>query len=386
MGSSSREGRCACVFLRKKLEMKILHIGNIKTGIDTYVRTTVDAASEEFDFVVVNGEDDKAAPYTRHGKEVKTYNIAMRRSLNPFRDLKALWQAYGIIKKENPDIVHCHSAKGGVIGRYAAFFAHKKSVYTPHAFSFLSSSSRLKSAIYVLLERLAKLNSCLLACSDSEKALGMSRIGYKESNSFAWCNAIKDIPDYISVPQVKSPYICAVGRPCYQKNTSFMFEAFKKLKQKHPEVSLYLVGAGYHSPSLAELKEQIKSAGLEDSFFIKPYLPRTEALGYVKGCEFFLSTSLYEGLPISVLEAMALGKAVVASNVTGNSDCVENGVNGLLLPLNADVFANMMSGLLADKEKIINFGFASRSAFVARFLIDARIKELESIYRTILKP
>ena len=95
--------------------MKILHIGNLKSGIDTYVRNTVALASDKFEFVIVNGADDNSKPYMRHGKQVKTYSIDMYRALNPVKDMKAVVQAIKIIKKEKPDLVHCHSAKGGVI-------------------------------------------------------------------------------------------------------------------------------------------------------------------------------------------------------------------------------------------------------------------------------
>ena len=96
--------------------MKILHIGNLKSGIDTYVRNTVALASDDFEFVIVSGADDNSEPYSRHGKALKQYTIDMYRALNPLKDLKALIQAMRIIRKEKPDLVHCHSAKGGVIG------------------------------------------------------------------------------------------------------------------------------------------------------------------------------------------------------------------------------------------------------------------------------
>ena len=135
--------------------MKILHIGNLKSGIDTYVRNTVALASDKFEFVIVNGADDNSKPYMRHGKQVKTYSIDMYRALNPVKDMKAVVQAIKIIKKEKPDLVHCHSAKGGVIGRFAAFFTGTKVVYTAHAFSFLSAESVKKKQVFLLLEKIA---------------------------------------------------------------------------------------------------------------------------------------------------------------------------------------------------------------------------------------
>ena len=166
--------------------MKILHIGNIKSGIDTYVRNTVALASDKFEFVIVNGADDNSKPYMRHGKQVETYSIDMYRALDPVKDMKAVMQAIKIIKKEKPDLVHCHSAKGGVIGRFAAFFTGTKVVYTAHAFSFLSAESAKKKQVFLLLEKIAKLNSYLLACSGSEREVGIKVVGFKEKKAFAW--------------------------------------------------------------------------------------------------------------------------------------------------------------------------------------------------------
>lgn len=85
--------------------MKILHIGNLKSGIDTYVRNTVSLASGDFDFVIVSGADDNSEPYQRHGQPLKQYPIDMYRALNPIKDIKAVIQAMRIIKKEKPDLV-----------------------------------------------------------------------------------------------------------------------------------------------------------------------------------------------------------------------------------------------------------------------------------------
>ena len=81
--------------------MKILHLGNLKSGIDTYVRNTVAKADNRFEYVIVSGADDDSKPYMRNDDALKNYKISMYRALNPFKDLKAVMQAVKIIKKEN---------------------------------------------------------------------------------------------------------------------------------------------------------------------------------------------------------------------------------------------------------------------------------------------
>ena len=96
---------------------------------------------------------------------------------------------------------------------------------------------------------------------------------------------------------------------------------------------------------------------------------------------FYLTVSLYEGLPLSVIEAMSLGKAVVASDVTGNKDCVINGVNGYLLPFDADVFAQKIFELLKNEDRRKTFEINSRKIYLSKFQIEKQIFMLQTIYR-----
>ena len=382
--------------------MKILHIGNLKSGIDTYVRNTVALASDKFEFVIVNGADDNSKPYMRHGKQVKTYSIDMYRALNPVKDMKAVMQAIKIIKKEKPDLVHCHSAKGGVIGRFAAFFTGTKVVYTAHAFSFLSAESAKKKQVFLLLEKIAKLNSYLLACSGSERELGIKVVGFKVKKAFAWNNAVPDVDKGLTrisqisrissqknessdlpIPKVGERYITSIGRPSYQKNPLFMVEVAHGIHLKHPDIKFYLLGVGFYSPMLEDMKKLIHQYDMDDTFYLLPWLSHEETLKYVKGSMLYFMTSLYEGLPISVIEAMSLGKAVVASDVLGNKDCVKDGYNGYLLPLKKEVFVEKMNDLIENDEKRKEMEKNSRSYFESDFFIDNRIKALEDIYTEV---
>ena len=365
--------------------MRILHIGNLKSGIDTYVRNIVSMAGDDFDFVIVNGADDKSEPYLRHGKPLKQYTIDMYRALNPWKDLKAVVQAMRIIRKEKPDLVHCHSAKGGVIGRFAAFLTGRKSVCTAHAFSFLSAESAKKQRIFLTLEKIAKLNSVLLGCAESERLLGMEKVGYTEKNAFAWNNAIPRVKD----EDVQEPtdavrnerFVISIGRPSYQKNPLLMVETMKRVHRKHPDVKFYLVGVGFYSPMLEETKALVADYGLEDCFVMLPWLSHAETLGYLKYAQVYLTTSLYEGLPIAVLEAMAMGKAIVSSDVIGNRDCVKDGENGVLLPMDADKMAEAICLFFENDALRKKMGEASIQLFEKDFLIDNRIDDLENIYR-----
>ena len=367
--------------------MKILHIGNLKTGVDVCVRNILAYTGSDFEHVVVNGADDNNKPYYHQGKEVKSYVIPMYRALNPFKDAKALIQAVRIIRREKPDLIHCHSSKGGVIGRLAALLTGTKSAYTAQAFSFLSAESDIKKRVYLLFERQSRVNSYLIGCSESEREMGIQTVGYSRRKSFAWNNAIPDIHEHdVERPEglmADEQYIVTIARPSYQKNTLLMVDIMQQVHRDYPQLKLYVVGAGFYSPLLDDMKTLIKERQLEDFVKILPWVSHQEALGYLKYAQLYLTTSIYEGLPFAVLEAMALRKAIVASDVIGNRDCVKDGQNGWLLPLDATRFAEAIGRLLRDEEERKRMGERSRVLFEEGFMITRRIQLLEDIYKEI---
>ena len=95
-------------------KMKILHIGQMIGDLDIYIRNSIIYNKVEGnEYVIACGKDDKHQPVIRNGVEVKEYPISLFRTLNPLNDLKALMEAVKIIRKEKPDVIHYHSARGG---------------------------------------------------------------------------------------------------------------------------------------------------------------------------------------------------------------------------------------------------------------------------------
>lgn len=360
--------------------MKILHIGQLIGGLEVYIRNTIRYSDKDFEFVIIHGENDGSSPVTKNGRPVKEYKTALCRQPDPLKDLKALIRTVKIIRKEKPDIIHCHSAKGGFIGRIAGWLTGTKTFYTPHAFSFMSAQGKCKKAIYLTLERLAVLNSYLLACSESERQLGIQKAGYKEDRALAWSNSVPDIKKTNPPADTDWPYICYTGRPSYQKNTFFLVDVIDKVSKKYPDIKFYLLGVGYYSPDLNDLQKMIADYNLQETIVMKPWLSHEETMGYVMNAMFYLTVARYEGLPLAVIEAMSLGKAVVASDVTGNKDCVKDGYNGWLLPLDTELFANKVGDMISDSDKRREFGRNSRRLFETCFSIESRIGALNKIY------
>ena len=352
-------------------------------GLDIYIRNSITHCKDEsFEFVIVCGRDDKHQPVTRNGKEIPEYHISLYRSLNPFHDLLGLFQTIRCIVREKPDVIHCHSAKGGIIGRLAGWITGKRTFYTAHAFSFLCTPSKIKRNIFKAIERFTKMNAYLLACSESERLMGINDVKYKEERALVWHNAVPQPAVSVKTTdkETQEAYACYIGRPCYQKNTLFLADVIRLVKERGCPLKFILLGVGYYSSDLEELKMKIAEEKLENTIFLKPWIAHDECLDYVKNSLFYITTSRYEGLPLSVIEAMGLGKAVIASDVVGNNDCVTNNVNGFTLPLDATVFADKIMALWNNPQLRLKFEEASEELFKLNFHIDSQIGKLHAIY------
>lgn len=179
-------------------------------------------------------------------------------------------------------------------------------------------------------------------------------------------------------------YVCYIGRPSYQKNTLFLVEVVQDMHVLHPEVKFALLGVGYYSPELDSMKAKIAEYGLEEVVILFPWLNHKETLEHIKNSLFYLTVARYEGLPLAVIEAMSLGKAIVASDVVGNKDCVKDRYNGRLISLEKDAFVKAICELVEDEAKRNLYGRNSRILFEQEFLITNRIQELEAIYQSVM--
>lgn len=161
-------------------------------GLDIYIRNSIVYAESGYEYILVHGDKDNNKPIEKGGKEIKEYRIKLYRNLNLWNDLKAIVQTVKIIRKEHPNLVHCHSAKGGIVGRTAGFLTNTRTFYTPHAFSFLSTQSAVKRTFFLFIECITKFNACLLACSESERLMGVNMVHYNKDKAFVWNNAVPD--------------------------------------------------------------------------------------------------------------------------------------------------------------------------------------------------
>lgn len=342
--------------------------------------------SEKFESIVIHGDSDKNEPFLNDkGIAVKNYPISIIRNIKPSKDVKAINATSRIIKNEKPDLIHAHSAKGGVIGKIVGKMNKVPVLHTPQAYSFLSTDNKMKKSVFLGLEKfLSKWDNKILASSNSEKNRALIEVGYKNERVLLFNNAINAIETIPSLSIEKTwpdEYICSVGRPSFQKNIELMIEVLRKLKETKPDIHLVLMGVGYHAPNLEYVKSLISKYSLKSNITLLEWTEREDVFHIIKHSKLYISTARYEGLPYSVIEALALKKACVVSDADGNRDLVEDGKNGFVIKdENSSEFANAILELWDKNAKREKFEEYSLKLFNEHFNIKNTIHKLENIY------
>ncbi|WP_179353370.1 glycosyltransferase [Winogradskyella vidalii] len=368
---------------------KIIHILHSVGGVDTSLRVLLKAIdSSKFENIVIHGTKDNSNFLDDSGNYVDEYKIPIERDINLLKDFKSIIKAYKIIKKEKPDLIHAHSAKGGLLGNTTGFFLNTINVlHTPQAYSFLSASSSLKRRFYVLIERVLKnKNSILLASSNSELERGIREVHYKKSKTALFNNCISPItlnPEFSDISNYNLPeeYICTVGRPSFQKNIELMIEVLKEIKKEIPNIHLVIMGIGVVSPNTENVKHLIKAYGLEANTTLIEWTERERIFHIVSKSKLYITTARYEGLPYAVIESLSLSKSVIATDCDGNRDLVFDDKNGFLLDEDAiSLMSKKTIELIQNDTKRLAFEEKSLDIFNKNFNIETNIKNLEALY------
>jgi glycosyltransferase involved in cell wall biosynthesis len=182
---------------------------------------------------------------------------------------------------------------------------------------------------------------------------------------------------------VQGPMLLFVGRMITQKGIPYLIDAMPAVLEKHPDAKLLLVGRGN---ALESLKKKVKAAGLEHSVLFSGYMTEEMLKEAYGTCDMFVLPSVWEVLPIAVLEAMSSSKPVVCTSAGGDAELVEDGLNGFVVPMrDPKALAEKINELLDDPVKRARMGTASRKRAEEEFdwkLIAASTKK---VYEDVLR-
>lgn len=353
---------------------------------------------ERFEPLLVCGRggylDDRTRALGPSGSPVRTRFIEdLDRSVSPLRDLMAFLQLYAVLSEEKPEIVHTHSSKAGILGRLAAALAGVPViVHTFHGFGFHEGMPKPVRAAYVLLERISALfSSRLVFVSKANMGYARSyRIGAPEAYRLIRSGVrLSDFPAAIESRRKKreslgvpadAPLVVCVGNLKPQKNARDFVRAARAVCGKMPEARFVFVGEG---PLRGELEDEVRGAGLKDRILFPGWRKDTGEL--LAAADVFFLTSLWEGLPRALVEAMKSGLPCVAYSVDGVSDILRDGVNGFAVePRDWAQAGRRVAELLKDRRLRARLGAQAAASIGDEFDIDGMVRSQEKLYSELV--
>lgn len=328
-------------------QKKIIHIVEaMGGGVFTYIVDLANTLCETMDVYVAYGIRDETPEnfsdyFDKRVKLIRVKNFV--REIRPVSDIKSAREIRKMLDEIQPDIIHLHSSKAGVIGR--VFVSSKKfpeKYYTPHGYSFLMRDvSKIKRYIYYVLEKWCGPYKCVtIACGEGEylETKKVTSQAIKINNGInieELKGQIKEQIRDVNVVKGDKFKIMTSGRICAQKNPKL----FNKIAQMLPDIQFVWVGDG-------ELRDELTSSNIE----ITGWCERKKALEHILSGDAFILTSLWEGLSISLLEAMYLQRVCIVSNVIGNRDVIINDLNGYVCDT-VDDFVNAILEVKGSENK-----------------------------------
>ncbi|MGA2775317.1 MAG: glycosyltransferase family 4 protein [Candidatus Omnitrophota bacterium] len=310
----------------------------------------------------------------------------LERPLNPIKDLFAFFEIHRFIKKNKINIVHTHSSKAGIIGRLAARLAGVKVIiHTVHGWSFNDFQAPLIRRFYILLEKLcANFSSKIIVVSQWDKCRGLKENIGKE-NQYAPISYGINYEEFQEKSRVLRkdfgvlPSDILVGMvACFkqQKAPQDFIELANLVTDKIKNVKFILAGDGVLRASLQKLIFRYR---LQDKVILAGW--HRDIPQVLSALDIFVLTSLWEGFPITVLEAMASGKAVVVTHTGGIAELIKDGENGFLVrPKETEKMVEKIIRLVnnADLRRIM--GEEARLSVTGSFSFSAMITAHQSLY------
>lgn len=357
--------------------MKVLHLCAIGATTHKLLKPQIDnLISRGLEVEVACSPDDDAEQFRQLGYVV--HGITIDRKIDPQRNLSSLIQLTQLMANQRYDLVHVHTPIAAVLGRVAAKLAGvKRIIYTAHGFPFHDLLPPRQYAAYFAIEKAcAQFTDLILTqshedwmtaqtkrlCPDHKvrhlnNGVDLDKFSRQRLNPThqAWLRQTLGIP--------AGPVVGTVGRLTRQKGFAYLVEALAQVRQQLPKAHLVIIGSELSTdpdPFQAELWEQVQRLGLVDNVTFTGFrddIP--ELLGLLD--VFCLPTYFGEGLPRSILEAMAMGLPVVATDIRGCREAVMPHQTGLIVPpKDSAALAAALTQVLADDNLRHRWGQASR--------------------------
>jgi glycosyltransferase involved in cell wall biosynthesis len=327
------------------------------------------------------------------------------RRIRPWSDARVLAQLVALMKRERPDIVHTHTAKAGTLGRLAALVYNATQprtkrclvVHTFHGHVLTGYFGKVGSLAARFIERtLSIFTDTVIAISESQRLDLTERFRVAASSKIAVIPLGLELRDLLVLGEndgngaslreelgigLADVVIGYVGRFVPIKDLDALLHGFARAGRRVPGIRLLLVGDGECRDAL---KRRTARLGLTGQVHFAGW--RHDLTAVYAVIDVFALSSLNEGTPVAAIEAMAAGRAVVATRVGGVGDIIEHGVTGLLVePRDAPALGDALAALAGSAELRTRLGCAARQFVATRFASSRLVDDIEALYRSALR-
>lgn len=299
----------------------------------------------------------------------------LTREISPANDLAAYHRLSEIFAKERPDVVHTHCSKAGFIGRLAAWAADVPRIYySPRGYNFqMQDRGALSRALYRTLERSVSWIGDVVAVSPSEAE--MARTVAKRVHV-----ALDPYWPELPAPRPDAPegdlVVGACGRLTYARNPEAFVRLAQQLTDSRNGLRCVWIGDG----ELGErVREMVRDMNLANKLELTGWLRPEEARERLRSLDLMIHFSRWEGLPNAVIDAMAAGVPVIASDVPGNRDAVANGETGVIVKDEVELLETALA-LVDDPARRRQLGAAARERVAKEFSKKKTFEVLERLY------
>ncbi|AQT70192.1 Glycosyltransferase KanE [Anaerohalosphaera lusitana] len=327
----------------------------------------------------------------------------MRREIAPRLDRRAYKKIKRLLTELKPDIVHTHSAKAGILGRFAAHRlkgkfgkpGFPKVVHTIHGLAFHDYQAGHLNALYIAIERAAaKRTDAMLTVADtmSEKALA-AKLGTPDMYTTAYSAIEEDA--YLAHPgqqriadfrrkyglSSESVVLATVARLAELKGHEYIIESAKKLASRFPDCTWLFVGDGHLR---SDLQQQIQLANLSYRFKFAGMVDPSDIPMVMHASDILVHCSLREGLARALPQAMLAGKPVVSFDIDGAKEVVTPETGRLIPPEDVPALTEACAELIADPNLRRQLGQNARKKVTKQFAPETMVDTIESLYRKLV--
>jgi len=323
--------------------------------------------------------------FLQHAQDRSLSCISLKyltREIDLVIDIKAIFELRGVLKRLKPDLIHLHSSKAGIIGRISAIGLPAPCIFTAHGWAFTEGVSPRRRFLYRFIERLiAPLAKRIITVSDYDRTLALAGRVALPGQLAVVHNGMPDISAKMRAQRVALGDIVRfvmVARFEAPKDQLSLLRAFAALPSG--QWRLELIGDG---PQMQAAIDLATSLGLADSVIFSGAC--IDVASRLAASDVFILISRWEGLPLTILEAMRAGLPVIASDVGGVAEAVQDGETGYLIKRDATgLLIERLGLLLADVEMRRRMGEAGRLRYESDFTFSLMLDKTIAVYEEAL--